>query len=68
MRFTELPHNQQLELVSEALHALVSEQPEPIDYLTLCRVARDVAAALELAVLEQAKQGWTAVPEVVQAA
>lgn len=67
MAFAALPIEEQQDQVSAALQALLGDTPSTLDDMMLCHAARDIAIALEIAMVERPLPTWGA-GDVVSAA
>ena len=68
MFFADLPTDDQLDRVSEALQALLGDTPSQKDYIALCKAAREIVDALEDSHVDWPLPGWSVTRGVVRAA
>jgi hypothetical protein len=59
MAFADLPLDDQLDSVNDALHSLLGDAPSKLDYVALCRSARAIIEALEVAIVTSPLPGWS---------
>lgn len=69
MRFADLPEEDQIVRVTEALLGVVGPRPTPRDLRVLCMAALEIAQALQIALGDQGlPDEWVPEPKVVHAA
>ncbi|GEM_PF-5112042 len=58
MAFADLPIEEQRDQVTDALQALLGDNSSKMDYVLLCRAARDIVEVLEEPILARPLPGW----------
>jgi hypothetical protein len=59
MAFADLPLDDQLDSVNDALHSLLGDTPSKMDYILLCRATRSIIEALEVAIVTSPLPTWS---------